>query len=262
MEHTLELSALVNSGEIAIIPIGFRCHTFSMLKDKLGIDQARLPFDLGFFPPHAVASVLTRPKINLEFDDNGQSHAVCTMNESNIDPKYGLGIKFNTSTYDEINKIVVDRNIENINMYLDSTFGYYTLDKFHKFVLAHYNWHRFSNKLARNWHSAADNTNYSLHSSPDKSKGIADPRENLQITNNILNNRISRMVEVCNTAKHIVFVFENSQNYKYMQIDNEYFKLDDFSTLNEVCNKQYGSKFSLINTSEVEDIVEFFKRFT
>ena len=99
------------------------------------------------------------------------------------------------------------RDIKNINKYLDSTFGYYTLDLDNEFVLAHYNWHIFADK--------------------DKLKGIYDPILNIKNINNILNRRIERMLNKCNTAKYILLIFGEAQEYKYMMIDDCHFDLED-----------------------------------
>lgn len=241
-EEQFKLIKLVENGEAAIIPIGFRCFTANMIKNKLGITQTSLPFNSGFFSPDAVASVLENPQINLEFNDDGQTHTVCIKNELNTDPKYGFGIKFSTSTYEEIDSIVTSRYIDSINKYLDSSFGYYTLDKKHKFVLAHYNWHPFADKSEPN--------------------GITSPCDNLPKINDILNKRIVRMLEMCDKAKHIFFIFGEGQNYKYMQIDNKYYMLNNFSKLNDICSKKFGSKFSIVNINDVKDLSEFLNKFT
>lgn len=161
----------------------------------LGVSQASLPFDSGFFPPASVASVLANPKINMRFDDEKLTHSVCLKFEGCTDSAGNRGIEFKRSSYDEINTIVTSKNIENINQYLDSTFGYYTLDENHKFVLAHYNWHEFSDK--------------------SKYKGITDPTLNLEAINKSLNKRIDRLFDICNSAKYIFFIYGEYQNYEY-----------------------------------------------
>jgi hypothetical protein len=69
----------------------------------------------------------------------------------------------------------------------------------------------------------------------------------LSAINTILNRRIERMMEMCDKAKHVFLIFGETQNYKYIQINEEYFKLDDFEMLNQVCKKLFGSNFSIIN---------------
>lgn len=222
-----KLRELVSSGELVIIPIGFRCFTKQFISNKLGVKlQASLPFDSGFFSPNAVASVLTYPKVELSFDGFGRNHFVCVKTENNDDEQYGLGIKFDTSTYEDINAVATSQDVPDINKYLDSTFGFYTLDVKHQFVLAHYNWHPLS--------------------SDSKSKGIVDPKENLQIINSIMERRIQRMMDMIENAKHVVFIFGENQNYNYLQIDSSVCRLDDFDKLHTVCVEKFGDKFTIV----------------
>lgn len=222
------LQELVSSGDIAIIPIGFRCYTKTIIREKLGLKlQASLPFDSGFFSPSAVASVLAKPKIELSFGGGDENHAVCIKTEKNNDNEYGLGIKFESSTYEHINSIATSRSVPNINKYLDSTFGFYTLDIKHKFVLAHYNWHPLA--------------------SEEKSKGVVEPKENLQTINLIMERRIERMMQMIDKAKHVFFVFGENQKYKYIQIDSVFYDVNNFEELHSVCTTKFGDKFTIVN---------------
>lgn len=230
----IRLTKMIKDGNVAIIPIGFRCHTAMAIKVKLGISQPSLPFNSGFFSPHSVARLLTEQKVDLNYHDNGATHTVCTKTESNIDSIHGRGIKFETKGYDYINDAAKSRDQENINHYLDSTFGYYTLDRNCNYVLAHYNWHSFSDDR--------------------KSKGITDPAINLRETSEILSKRIDRMMRLCNKAEHIFFIFYESQKYNYIQIDNEYYFLDDFSEVREVCDKFFGDKYTLVRLSDINSV--------
>lgn len=223
----IELEKLIRSGDVAIIPIGFRCFTTRMIKKKLGIEQASLPFDSGFFSPYSVASILEHPLVNMSLEGEHKDHSVCIKNENNEDAKHGLGVKFNSSSYDEIDSIVTGKDTPEINKYLDSTFGYYTLNQEHKFVLAHYN-----------WHSLADES---------KSNGVVNPQQNLATINDIMNRRISRMMDMIERAKHVFFIFGESQNYDYLQIDNSYFQLNDFERLQAVCSEKFGDKVTIIS---------------
>jgi hypothetical protein len=87
------------------------------------------------------------------------------------------------------------------------------LDKVHDFVLAHYNWHTLA--------------------STEKSKGIYDPEQNILNINNILNNRIKRLFEMCDKAKHIIFVFGETQGYKFMSIDDKVFMFSELDALRQ-----------------------------
>ncbi len=235
----IQLKKLVEAGEVAIIPIGFRCFTAGSIRDKLGISQANLPFSSGFFSPSSVASLLSNPKVQLNYNDAGMTHRVCRKRGRNIDPKHGYGIKFESSTYDEINSITTDKDIDRLHEYIDSSFAYYTLDLKHKFILAHFNWHKFADV--------------------SKSKGITDPNINLQNTNDILNKRIKRMIDICNKAKHVFFIFEENQNYNYIQIDKDFYSLNDFSQLEKVMNDKFALKNSIIDINNVKDAKDIMK---
>ena len=142
------------------------------------------------------------------------------------DPTHGLGLKFVTSSYEEINSFTKSREVPYMNRYLDSTFGYFTLDHQHKFVLAHYNWHKFAN--------------------PAKSKGVCDPKLNIETINNILNRRLKKMIKSCNSAKYIVFVHEESQGYNYMIIDEDRYNIHDYSKVNETLKETFSAKSFVI----------------
>ena len=237
-----KLLSLLDSGEIAIIPIGFRCHTKRMIKDKLGFSQASLPFDSGFFSPHSVASIFESPRIALSYADEA-THTVCKKYENYNEELKGKGIKFELSSYQEINDIVSSKSIPKINQYLDSTFGYYTLDKKHRFILAHYNWHAF-----------ADDT---------KSKGVKKPEDNLPLINEILQTRIDRMLELCHKARYIFFVYLN-QNGNYIKIGDEFFNLTDYSELEACLDSKYDFKYSILNAQNVsaQDMLNEFEKKT
>ena len=230
----VKLKKMIDTGEIAIIPIGFRCFTKIKTIKALNFSQKSLVFDSGFFPPSSVASVINNPIINLKYPDNNTTHSVCIKYENYVDYTLGYGIKFKKSTYEEINSFTSSRDIKDINKYLDSTYGYYTLDLKHNFVLAHYNWHEFAHV--------------------NNSKGITNPEINIKEINNILNKRIQRMFSMCNHAKYIFFIFDEDQQYKYMMIDDYHFNLDDLTDIELAVKDTFTAKsfvttFSEINTA-------------
>lgn len=226
------LRALLTERKLAVVPIGFRCHTAMELKKRFGIQQPSLPFDSGFFPPQAIARVLKNPRVALKYQDGGSTHGVCLKREAYIDPVHGLGIKFETKTYDYIDSSVKSLRGSDINQYLDTTFGYYTLDKKFDFVLAHYNWHPLATRK--------------------NALRIFDPEVNLEYINNLLNKRIERMLEICHAAEHVVFVYFENQGYNHMQIDDRFYSLFDFSDLEEACEERFGKKYSILNISDLE----------
>jgi hypothetical protein len=228
----VQLKKLISSGELAIIPVGFRCGTKIDLYKRLSIGQQSLPFDSGFFPPAAVASVIKSPVINLRYPDDGLTHQVCLKYEGHMDSVMGLGIKFQKSTYKEINTLVVNKDMEGINKYLDTTFGYYTLDLQHNFVLAHYNWHEFAE--------------FSY------SKGVSDPTINIAIINDNLNRRIERMFSLCNSARYIFFVFEENQNYKYMMVDDYIYDLHNLNDIANAVKDVFKAECFVIKSAEID----------
>ena len=46
--NKIKLDEMLDSGELVIIPAGFRCYTKETLKDVIGLDQESFPFDVGF----------------------------------------------------------------------------------------------------------------------------------------------------------------------------------------------------------------------
>lgn len=237
--QNVKLISLIKSGNIAIIPIGFRCYTKGMIQNMLGFSQATLPFDSGFFSPHSVASIFDSPRVALSYTDEA-THTVCKKYEGYKEAQKGKGIKFELSSYQEIDDLVSSRNMPNVNQYLDSTFGYYTLDKKHKYILAHYNWHVFSDDV--------------------KSKGIKNPKDNIPLINKMLNVRIDRMLELCCRAEYIFFVHLNEDG-DYIKIGDEFYNLTDYSELEACLDTKYEFKYSIINAQEIsaKDILDKFE---
>ncbi len=91
------LQDLVKSGDLVIIPIGFKCETKSIISRVLDINQPSLPFDAGFFSPSSVTSILKNPKIYMDFN-NKSSYKICKKVIRHKHPKYGEGIKFAISS--------------------------------------------------------------------------------------------------------------------------------------------------------------------
>jgi hypothetical protein len=226
-----KLNKLMSSGQVAIIPVGFRCFTKGRLYLKLGIAQASLPFDNGFFTPHAVSEILRNQRIDLNFNDKS-SQTVCIKNELYTDSSFGLGIKFETSTYVEINDLAKSKDQKDINKYLDSTFGYYTLDKKYNYVLAHYNWHEFSDITDSN--------------------GQTKPENNLIKINDLMNKRIQRLVNMCEKAKIIFFIYDETQGYNFMAINNTYFSLNNFESIEAAAKDKFNAKSIVIKAKDIK----------
>lgn len=234
VRHKRAMKELVSCGKLAVIPAGFRCYTKTKITGKLGIRQASLPFDSGFFPPDAVANLLEGNTVNLQYPDPGHvTHQVCQKWENFKSEELGLGLRFKTSTYEEIDEAVKTKDQKGINRYLDATFGYYTYDKKNEYILAHFNWHKFSDE--------------------SYNKGTVDPKENIQKINEMLNMRIQRMFDLCANAERILFVTAETQGYNYMMIDDKVHHLNDFSRLKKTVEAVFDGKASLVSLSEIEE---------
>lgn len=219
------LHGLIESGDVAIVSAGFRCFTKIELGKQLGITQESLAFDSGFFPPAAVARMLESDTIDL-----GQNHTACIKTENFRHEQHGNGIRFVSSSYGEIDRLATGPNMPGINQYLDSTFGYYTLDKNNGFVLAHYNWHRFG---------------------AGKGGRVHDIRSNILSVGQLLTKRLNRIKQKCQTAKSVLFVIGETQGYRHMTIDNVASLLDDIDAIQDSTKKLFGGKCQAVALEDV-----------
>lgn len=232
-----KINSLVNNREICIIPIGFRCFTKKWIHDNLGVKQPSLPFDSGFFSPFSVASLLRNPTVSMNM--SSETHNVCIKTSVYHDDKHGSGIAFESSDYETINNIVKEPTTPKINKYLDSTFGYYTLNKQHKFILAHYNWHKLSDIK--------------------KSKGITNPEENLNLINSLFERRIERMFNLIKNSNKVILLFLNNPKNKYLKIDDEFYFLDEIDHIKNSLNS-FKKDISIINIDNTLNAKTFLER--
>jgi hypothetical protein len=234
--HISNLSELQRIGAAAIIPIGFRCFTAEYLRRRIGLSQNTHPFDVGFFPPASVASILKFPQISLCIQQRS-SFDICQKYENHKHPTHGNGIKFCRSSKQEIDLEVSDKSKGEINQYLDASFGYYTLDNRHGYVLAHYNWHAFA--------------------SEKYSRGCTDMSINLKNATETLNRRIDRMMKLCHAAEVVIFVYYNPNSYEYMQIDDEICDLCDLSEVKHAAKAVFNSKAHVLTDVELIESASF-----
>lgn len=211
---------MISSGELAIIPTGFRCYTKQMLKGKLGITQPSLPFDSGFFTHQSIVRIMDCGEINFAHSDSGpDGYSVCIKQANCLDEFNNKYIKFTPSSYDYIDTKVSQSDVIS-NNYLDSTGGYYTLDINNEFVLAHYNWHA---------------------SAPlEKSKGIITPEDNIPLIKDLMNNRLRRLEHMCHSARKIIFVTHDHQGYDYVQIGSSNIPIANIELLRDFMNFKFG----------------------
>lgn len=225
------LKAMLYSKELAIVPIGFRCSTKNRIRDLLGVVQASLPFDNGFFSPTSVANILKRGKMELVHGDFDTNYAICIKQDNHYDSAYNDGIKFSKSSYEEVDSLTLSPDMEGIGRYLDSTFGYYTLGLESSFILAHYNWHEFAKTL--------------------DAERKYNPSENIENINCIFSRRMKRMFDACRNAKYILFIFDEVQHYNYMMIDEKRFDLNDLGVVDDVVKKVFTPLSFVRNLKEV-----------
>jgi hypothetical protein len=211
------------SGALIILPIGFRCHTRRIIEETLGpIYNESLPFDAGFFSPKSIENIFRHCEINLRSGPGRANYAVCIKHENYSDHIYGRGIKFTRSTYKEIDASVANCKRKERNKYIDSTFGYYTLDMENKFILAHYNWHRLASTI-----------------DPGRS---SNEKINISNINQILNRRIKRMLHICSAAKYVLMVYAETQDYSFMMIDDERYDLADLDAVQRAASARLGDQ--------------------
>lgn len=208
---------LISSGELLIVPIGFRCFTRRRIENMYGpIHEKTLPFDAGFFPPQSVASMLRNMEAFPEVEPMQDRYPVCIKSEKQHDANKGHGIVFKTSSYIDIDTAIKTCRRKDRNKYIDSTLGYYTLDIKNNFVLAHYNWHQLASL-----------------SDPKKS---SDPLENIKNISRMLSRRLERMINDCRKANWVVFTYAETQGYDFMKIDDQYFDLKDLSVITKAAS--------------------------
>lgn len=220
-----ELNSMVAAGRLAIISAGFRCFTKIQLSEQLGVEQESLVFDSGFFPPAAVARLLDNDAINLT-----ECHTACIKTENFQHSELGLGIRFEPSTYAAIDAFAESRKMPGINSYLDSTFGYYTLDKTHGYVLAHYNWHRFG---------------------AGKGGRVHDVTANITATGELLTKRLNRIKQKCRDATTVLMVVGETQGYRFMMIGDEIFPLNDATPIADAAKRLFGNKCRIVSLEDM-----------
>ncbi|MDL2191266.1 hypothetical protein QQF40_07655 [Cobetia sp. LC6] len=236
------ISKRVSNGELAIIPIGFRCYTKKIL-GKNSILQASLPFDNGFFPSSSVASIIINGEVDLVNCgvSSKHGHDVCIKKENLIDGFSKKYIHFRRSDYHDIDEFVSSSKKNDLNNFLDSTRGYYTLDRFHNYVLAHYNWHKSADSKL--------------------SKGISDPVENIKAINDIMNKRIARMNRMCESASDVFFIYYNHQGYDYMKIDDCVYEARNLGVIRDAVVSKYGYKCQVKEVSSDCDLLSVFEEY-
>ena len=216
--------------KVLYIPCGFRCFTKDVIKERFGIQQPSLPFDSGYFSSSSIIKFMESGKFEINLNNTNP----CIKKENLIKDSL-RGIDFKEVSYDFINEFIKKNGYN--NSYLDATKGYYTLVKEFGFVLAHYNWHSSANER------------------------ITNPKENIEIVNEILNRRKARLFDLINASSEInlclYLIHGFSTNNKpqpklkggiptgqrFIIINNEYHNLkDEFALLENYFKQKFEKK--------------------
>jgi len=192
--------------DCCFIPVGYRCFTGLKMK-AYNLKVESLPFDSGFFPPQSIASVLKSGNMNLLLDDKTEpkNFSFCKK------------IKDGNS-FQEISESEIEKQLKGgyNNQFLDSTCGYYTLNKEHNFVLAHYLWHKSSKKYK---------TNY---------------RNTIDIISDMFQRRLNRLNELCANHKNKFFIHYHRQPYNSVKINDNEYDLTDMDILKNQLTESFG----------------------
>lgn len=158
--------------------------------------------------------------------EEGKDYRVCIKDEYIEDSGGSMCIRFQESSYAEIDERISHPGQPNINRFLDSTFGYYTLDTRHGYVLAHYNWHKFACGIKGD--------------RPESSKSWLKGAEQ------IMNRRLSRLDTMCRTARSILCVHDKLPSLKTLKIGPVDYQLSSHNEVEKVFEKRYSKHARLI----------------
>jgi len=167
-----------------------------------------LPFNNGFFTPQSIASILKSENMNflLSGTREPKNFSFCKK----IDGK--------CNSFQEISESEIDEQIKDgyNNQFLDDSCGYYTLNKEHNFVLAHYLWHKSSKNYK---------TNY---------------RNTIDILSGMFQRRLNRLNELCANHKNKFFIHYHHQPYNSVKINNNEYDLTDMGILKNQLTESFG----------------------
>ena len=191
------------------IPVGYRCFTNGLLCNN-NLKAETLPFDYGFFPPQSIVSALKSENMNLLLDGarEPKNFSFCKkISEIN-----------DGNSFQEISESEIDEQIKDghDNKLLDLKGGYYTLNKDHNFVLAHYLWHKSSENYK---------TNY---------------RNTIDVLSDMFQRRLNRLNELCANHKNKFFIHYHYQPYNSVKINDNEYDLTDMDILKNKLTESFG----------------------
>jgi hypothetical protein len=192
--------------DCCFIPVGYRCYTNIDLR-KYNLITESLPFGVGFFPPQSIASILKNPNMDLLLDDKKEPKNF-TFSKRTQD---GKSFKIISESEIEIQLKTGDED-----RLLDGEGGHYTLQTEHNFVLAHYLWHKSSDKYKTNYRNIVD------------------------IVSSMFQRRLKRLTELCESHKNKIFVYYHHQSNPSVKINNVEYDLTDMDVLKNQLNESFG----------------------
>ena len=70
----------------------------------------------------------------------------------------------------------------------------------------------------------------------------------------MLNRRIERMMDVCHSAKKIIFIFHNPQKFKYMFIDEMELELENLSGFKRTAKNIFKAEVYVLVSSQTKPL--------
>lgn len=212
---------------IAIIPCGFRCHTYKKIveyipnKLKKQISFGYYPFNMGFFTAESIKKIIEN---KIELNLKNTTPIIIKKN------KLKNQIFFVRSTYKEINDFIKTYGKKENKTFrvLDSTNNYFTYAEDFDFILAHYN----------------------LFESNDCNK-----EEKLKAISNTLNRRRERMFNEIKKSYLVLLIYENEEKTEYITVDEKKYKLNDFENI----KKTFKSLHKNVIICSAKEINKFIK---
>ena len=202
--------------DCCFIPVGFRCFAVNQPK-RHNLTAKTLPFDFGFFSPQSIVSVLKSGNMNFLLDDKKEpkNFSFCKKLKE-VDSNKLLSM--DGDSFQEISESEIDEQLKDgyDNKLLDSSCGYYTLNKEHNCVLAHYLWHKSSKNYK---------TNY---------------RNTIDILSGMFQRRLNRLNELCANHKNKFFIHYHCQPYNSVKINNNEYDLTDMDVLKNQLTESFG----------------------
>lgn len=205
--------------DCCFIAVGYRCFTAAFMKiKKHNLVFETLPFDNGFFPPQSIASILKCGNMNLLLDDEKEpkNFSFCKKyGEPNFRNRF---LSTEGKSFQVISEIEIDEQLKSgyDNKLLDHLRGYYVLNEDHDYVLAHYLWHKSSEKYK---------TNY---------------RNKIDIISSMFQRRLKRLNEICAGHKNKFFIHYHYQPYNSVRIRDIEYDLTDMDILKNQLTESFG----------------------